>query len=213
MGLADDLGYRLRSPNAFQRLVQGFASTRPGAWLFSKVLRHLDDLVGRVSTGRTSAPEVLAGLPVLHVTTTGRKSGLRRTSHLIAVPIDDTLALLGTNFGQPSTPAWVLNLEADPRAEVAYRERTVEASARPATADESERGARRLGAGLRRLPQVPAADHRTPAPDLPAGPHLTHGVVGPPLSDPRVCGRPPAPRSCQTRMSTPFLSTDLREHR
>ena len=136
MGLADDLGYRLRPPNAFQALVQRLASTRPGAWLFSKVLRHLDDVVGRLTSGRTSAPEVLAALPVLDVTTTGRKSGLRRTSHLIAVPIGDTVALLGTNFGQPSTPAWVLNLEADPRATVTYRRRTVEATARPADPEE-----------------------------------------------------------------------------
>jgi len=136
MGLADDLGYRLRPPNAFQGLVQRFASTRPGAWLFSKVLRHLDDVVGRLTSGRTSAPEVLAALPVLDVTTTGRKSGLRRTSHLIAVPIGDTVALLGTNFGQPSTPAWVLNLETDPRATVTYRHRTVEATARPADPEE-----------------------------------------------------------------------------
>jgi len=60
MGLADDLGYHLRRPNAFQRLIQAFASTRPGAWLFSKLLRHLDDLVGRVSHGRTSAPVTTA---------------------------------------------------------------------------------------------------------------------------------------------------------
>ncbi len=103
------------------------------------MLRHLDDLVGRVSHGHTSAPEVLAGLPVLDVTTTGRKSGLPRRSHLIAVPIDDTVALLGTNFGQPSTPAWVLNLEADPHATVTYRRRTIEASARAATEDERAR--------------------------------------------------------------------------
>ncbi len=136
MGLADDLGYRLRRPNLFQRVVQRFASTRPGAWVFSKVLRHLDNAIGRLTSGRTSAPEVLAGLPVLDVTTTGRKSGLRRTSHLIAVPIGDTLALLGTNFGQRSTPAWVLNLEADPRASITYRRRTSEATARPASPEE-----------------------------------------------------------------------------
>ncbi len=139
MGLADDLGYRLRRPNAFQRLMQSFASTRPGAWTFSRVLRHLDDALGRLTRGRTSAPELLAGLPVIDVTTTGRKSGLSRRSHLIAVPIDGTLALLGTNFGQPSTPAWVLNLEADPRATVTYRARTIEASARPANEDEKSR--------------------------------------------------------------------------
>ncbi len=116
--------------------MQGLASSRPGAWLFSHVLRHLDDAVGRLSGGRTSAPRLLAGIPVLEVTTTGRKSGLRRTSHLIAVPFGDTLALLGTNFGQPRTPAWVLNLEADPRATVTHAGRTAEVRARPATDQE-----------------------------------------------------------------------------
>jgi deazaflavin-dependent oxidoreductase (nitroreductase family) len=133
MGLAADLGYHVRRPNLLHRAIQAFASTRSGAWVFSKLLRHLDDVVGRVARGRTSVPELLAGLPVLDVTTTGRKSGLRRTSHLIAVPYADTLALLGTNFGQPSTPAWVLNLEADPHALVAHHGTTVEALARPAT--------------------------------------------------------------------------------
>jgi len=95
--------------------------------------------VGRLSRGRTSAPQIMAGLPVLDIVTTGRRSGLRRTTHLIAIPVDGTLALLGTNFGQPSTPAWVLNLEADPHATVTYRGRTVEAVARPASDEEHAR--------------------------------------------------------------------------
>jgi deazaflavin-dependent oxidoreductase (nitroreductase family) len=89
-----------------------------------------------VSRGRTSTPRLLAGIPVLDLTTTGRKSGLPRTSHLIAVPYDDTLALLGTNFGQTSTPAWVLNLEANPRATVVHNGRTREVVARPVTGPE-----------------------------------------------------------------------------
>jgi deazaflavin-dependent oxidoreductase (nitroreductase family) len=138
MGLAADLGYHVRSPNLFHRAVHAFASTRPGAWVFSKVLRHLDDLVGRVTGGRSSAPEALAGLPVVDVSTTGRRSGLRRTTHLIAVPYAGTLALLGTNFGQPSTPAWALNLEADPHATLTHHWVTLDAVARPATEDEAE---------------------------------------------------------------------------
>ena len=90
-------------------------------------------MVGRVERGRTSAPAVLAGLPVLDLTTTGRKSGAPRTTHLISVPVGDTLALLGTNFGQGATPAWVLNLEAEPRASVTYKGRTLEVVARPAS--------------------------------------------------------------------------------
>jgi deazaflavin-dependent oxidoreductase (nitroreductase family) len=133
MGIAADLSYEFPRANWFQRAVKAFASTRPGAWLFSKLLRHLDDLVQKLTRGRTSAPEVLAGLPVVDVTTTGRKSRQPRTSHLISIPIDGTLALIGTNFGQPATPAWVLNLEAEPKATVRYRDRTVSVSARPAS--------------------------------------------------------------------------------
>jgi len=138
MGLAADLDYAHRAPNLLQRLVQAFGSTRPGAWFFSHTLRHLDNAIGRLTKGRTSGPELLAGLAVLDLTTTGRKSGQPRTSHLISVPIGDTLALLGTNFGQASTPAWVLNLEASPRATVAYRGATAEVVARPATDAEQE---------------------------------------------------------------------------
>jgi deazaflavin-dependent oxidoreductase (nitroreductase family) len=137
MGLATDLDYRHRSPNAFQRLIQGFASTRPGAWVFAKVLRHLDDAATRLSRGRLSTPEVLAGLPVLDLTTTGRKSGSPRASHLISIPVGDDLAVIGSNFGQPSTPAWVLNLETEPRATVVYKHRTVAVVARPASEEEA----------------------------------------------------------------------------
>ncbi len=133
MGLAADLDYHHRQPNMVRRTVQAFGSTRAGAWAFSKSLRHLDNVIGRLTHGRQSAPELLAGLPVLDLTTTGRKSGQPRTSHLISMPIGDDLALLGTNFGQPKTPAWVLNLEADPRATASYRGRTVDVVARPAT--------------------------------------------------------------------------------
>lgn len=138
MGVAADLGYAFRRPNAVQRAVQALGASRAGAWVFSRTLRHLDDVVERVSGGRLSAPGLLAGLPVLEVTTTGRRSGRQRTSHLIAVPFGETLALLGTNFGQASTPAWALNLETEPHASVAYRDRSRAVVARAATPAEAE---------------------------------------------------------------------------
>lgn len=133
MGIAADLGYHHRSANPFHRLMQAFAGSRVGGWVFSRTLRHIDDVVGRLSRGRTSAPELLAGLPVLELTTTGRRSGQPRTSHLISMPVGDSLALLGTNFGQRRTPAWVLNLESDPDCEVAHKGRSLPARARRAS--------------------------------------------------------------------------------
>jgi deazaflavin-dependent oxidoreductase (nitroreductase family) len=138
MGLASELGYRHRTPNAFQRANQRLGSTKAGAWSFSKLLPPLDRVVNRISTGGTSLPAVLAGLPVIMVTTTGRKSGRPRLTPLISVPIGDDLTLLGTNFGQSNTPAWVFNLEADPRCTVEFRGTTVAATARPATDAERE---------------------------------------------------------------------------
>lgn len=136
MGLAAELSYAYQPPNAFHRAVQAFASTRSGAWLFSRTLAWTDRALGKVSKGRFTVPALLAGLPVLVLTSTGRKSGLPRQTHLIAVPFRDTLALLGTNFGQRSTPAWVFNLEAQPRAAVTHQGRTREVLARRATAEE-----------------------------------------------------------------------------
>jgi deazaflavin-dependent oxidoreductase (nitroreductase family) len=112
--------------------MQAFASTRPGAWLFSKTLARIDRVVSKVSSGRLSVPAMMARLPVLLLTTTGRKTGRLRRTHLIAVPFGDTLALLGTNFGQTSTPSWVLNLEAQQLATVTHRGVTRTVLARPA---------------------------------------------------------------------------------
>ena len=137
MGLATDLSYAVAPSNAAHQAVRAVASTRPGAWLLAGVLPTLDRLVTRVTHGRTTLVEQLAGLPVLVVTTTGRRSGLPRPAQLVAIPLGDDLALLGTNFGQRSTPTWVLNLEADPRATVTHRGVTVDVVARAAT--EAER--------------------------------------------------------------------------
>ena len=153
MSLAGDLSYEFRPPNVAQRGIQAGASTKPGAWMFSKLLPPLDTFVERVTHGRHSMPGLLAGLPVVDLTTTGRKSGLPRTTHLIAVPHADSLALLGTNFGQPSTPTWVLNLEADPRGRLTYRGRTADVVARPVEGtefDEILARAEKLYAGYRK---------------------------------------------------------------
>ena len=136
MGLAVELSYEYPRPNAFHRGMQAIASTRPGAWFFSKALAPTDRILSRLSKGRVSVPASMARLPVLVLTSTGRKTGQPRQTHLIAVPFQDTLALLGTNFGQASTPAWVLNVEAEPRATVTHRGVTREIVARPATDSE-----------------------------------------------------------------------------
>ncbi|MBM3658701.1 MAG: nitroreductase family deazaflavin-dependent oxidoreductase [Actinobacteria bacterium] len=138
MGLQTELGYRVRPANAIQRATQRGASTKAGAWMFARTAHHVDGWVLRLTRGRSTLAGVVAGIPVITVTTTGRKSGRRRTSPLLGVPVGDDLALVGTNFGQTSVPAWYLNLTADPRGEVTYRDRTVAVIAREAVGEERE---------------------------------------------------------------------------
>jgi len=138
MGIATDLSYSFGPSNALQRGVRVVASSRPGAWTLARTLPALDRAVARLTHGRTTMAEQLAGLPVLVVTTTGRRSGRPRPTQLIGIPVHDDLALVGTNFGQPRTPTWVLNLEADPRATVSHRDVTLDAVARPAGEAERE---------------------------------------------------------------------------
>ena len=63
VGLVDQLGYRLPEANRLQRLVWKLSSSRPGAWLFAKILHHIDRLVLRLSRERATVPDVLAGFP------------------------------------------------------------------------------------------------------------------------------------------------------
>lgn len=138
MAVATELGYRFQSPNVVQRGLQAMAATRAGAWTFARVLPPVDRTVDRLTRGRTSVPRLLAGLPVVMMTTTGRRSGQPRTTPLIAIPFGADLAVIGTRFGEPNTPAWVHNLEADPAAVLEHAGRRCEVVARAATQEESD---------------------------------------------------------------------------
>lgn len=136
MALQDALGYSVRTPNVVQRAGQRFASSAIGARVFAPTAHHVDKLTLRLTHGRTTFAGFLAGIPVLTITTTGRRTGLPRTMPLLGVPVGDDLALVGTNFGRETEPAWVGNLRADPRVTVEHRGTRVDARARDATADE-----------------------------------------------------------------------------
>jgi deazaflavin-dependent oxidoreductase (nitroreductase family) len=56
--------------------------------------------------------------PVLLLTTTGRKSGQKRTAPVVYLADRENLVVIGSNAGHSRTPAWSLNLRANPDAEV-----------------------------------------------------------------------------------------------
>ena len=70
----------------------------------------------RLSGGRIGGR--IAKAPVLLLTTTGRKSGVPRTAPVVYLADGESLVVIGSNAGHGRTPAWSLNLKADPEAEV-----------------------------------------------------------------------------------------------
>ena len=70
-----------------------------------------------------------AGTPVLLVTTIGRHSGLARTVALGYLADGDAFIVAGTNGGKPALPAWLLNLQANPRATVEIDGKNITAKA------------------------------------------------------------------------------------
>jgi deazaflavin-dependent oxidoreductase (nitroreductase family) len=101
-----------------ERAIRRFAASGPGSWLLSRVLDRLDRLAFRLTRGRHLASSLISALPVAMITTTGARSGRRRTVPLLAMPTDDGLAVIASNYGKPKHPAWRHNLRANPEGEV-----------------------------------------------------------------------------------------------
>lgn len=76
--------------------------------------------------------------PVLLLTTTGRRSGEKRTAPVLYLEDDGRLSVIDTNAGNTRVPAWSLNLDANPEAEVQVRGRKIAVRARPAEGAERE---------------------------------------------------------------------------
>jgi deazaflavin-dependent oxidoreductase (nitroreductase family) len=123
---------RYSEANAFQRGVRRFASSGPGSWLFLRVAHRLDKPVFKLTNGRHTVANLLAGLPIAMVTTTGRKSGKERTVPVLGLPTSEGLAVISSSYGQERHPGWYYNLRANPEGDVSvdgssWRFRAVEA--------------------------------------------------------------------------------------
>ncbi len=67
----------------------------------------------------------VSGMPVLLLTTTGRKSGRKRTTPLTHRRDGDAYVVIASNGGHDNHPTWYLNLRSNPDAEILIgREKT-----------------------------------------------------------------------------------------
>jgi deazaflavin-dependent oxidoreductase (nitroreductase family) len=93
--------------------------------------------VQRLSGGRLGGR--VAGMPVLLLTTTGRRSGRRRTTPLTFFRSGPELVVVASNGGADRAPDWSLNLQHEPAAEVRIGARRIAVQAREASDEERER--------------------------------------------------------------------------
>jgi F420H(2)-dependent quinone reductase len=81
----------------------------------------------------------LAGTTQLILTTTGRKSGQKRDTPLQYNIDGDRFIVMASNSGAPKHPAWFLNLQANPQAQIQMGAKKLTVNAHEATGDERTR--------------------------------------------------------------------------
>lgn len=113
-------------------------ASSPVAAALARVTVPLDRFVLARTKGRYTAMGPI-GMPLLILTTTGRKTGQSREQPLTYVRDGARLVVVGTNFGQSHHPAWTSNLLADPHATVTVGGRAVPAVATQLHGDEQRR--------------------------------------------------------------------------
>jgi F420H(2)-dependent quinone reductase len=103
-------------------------ATRVHAWILRRTR-------GRLGSRNLIAPRQR----VLALTTTGRKSGRRRSAPMGYLRDGDNVVVVASNAGLDRAPTWWLNLEADPDAEIDLAGERREVRARQASEEEWER--------------------------------------------------------------------------
>ena len=119
-------------PTFAYRLIGRFSVTRFDQWLHPLLYRR--------AAGRGVLSRVL-GCEMLLLTTTGRRSGRRRSVALFAFPVDDpsgSWAVVGSRGGSGDLPAWYHNLSSDPDVQVQVRGRHFAAKPRELVGAEYE---------------------------------------------------------------------------
>jgi deazaflavin-dependent oxidoreductase (nitroreductase family) len=122
-----------RDLNAFERLLERVAASKPGGWYFVKVGNRIDPALLKLSRGWLSSG---VGQPVLLLRHKGAKSGQYRETPLVYMTDGDRIVLIASNAGNARHPAWYHNLSAHPQCRIWARGRGGEYRAREAEGEE-----------------------------------------------------------------------------
>jgi deazaflavin-dependent oxidoreductase (nitroreductase family) len=119
-----------------ERLLQAFAQTRFGGMLFIGVFPAIDRRLLPLTRGRLSTG---LGQPIVLLHARGARSGVERTTPLLATKRGDLIILVASKAGAVSHPAWFYNVRANPDVEVTFDGRRRPMRARVTAGDERER--------------------------------------------------------------------------
>src|SRR3954465_13213053 len=121
---------------SFEKVLQAFAQTPVGGRLFISVFPAIDRRLIPLTRGRLSTG---LGQPVVLLHARGAKSGVERTTPLLATKQGDLVVLVASKAGAPKHPAWFHNVRANPDVEVTIDGRRRPMRARVAQGEERER--------------------------------------------------------------------------
>jgi deazaflavin-dependent oxidoreductase (nitroreductase family) len=110
----------------------------------------------RANEGKVGGP--FEGAPVLLLTSTGAKSGQRRTTPVVYQQDGERMVVFASKAGAPENPAWYHNLRANPAATVEVGGDTLEVEAIVTAGDERERLFRRQ---IELMPQFAEYEQKT----------------------------------------------------
>ncbi len=122
--------------NALRGLVQRLGSTRLGVLAIGRIVSPLQRELYRRTGGRLS---LTGRAPVLLLTTVGRRTGKARTVPLLYIRDGDRLVVCNVNPGFERPNPWILNLRAEPHAQVQIGRATTSMRARSASERELDR--------------------------------------------------------------------------
>ena len=96
-------------------------------------------LVEEFRANRERGGDAFAGRPLLLLTTTGARSGRRRTTPMMYVPDGERLLVIASNAGAEAHPDWYYNLVAHPQVTVEVGKESFEANAVVTSGEERQR--------------------------------------------------------------------------
>ncbi|HEV7807453.1 MAG TPA: nitroreductase family deazaflavin-dependent oxidoreductase [Solirubrobacteraceae bacterium] len=102
---------RGRRLSGYEQILERFASSRAGAWLFLNLFNPIDRRLLPFTRGRFS---LAVGAPVGMLDATGARSGQPHRTPLLYLANGDRVVVVASNGGSPRHPAWYHNVRAHP---------------------------------------------------------------------------------------------------